>query len=320
MRIEQLIWFIEYVKCQSLTEVGKRFFITPQALSISLKRLEEELGTQLFIKNGHSITVTEAGQILLSGGENIILEYKNMILKLNQIKNEERKKLAGSLVIYTNMLFQRTILPAILNDFYINYPKVHINVFESDTVNIYKKFYHLKQEKDVTQIAFCQRPMLASASWENPKNYVFHTIYKGGYYACAGKDITLHSKESVKKLLKYPTVLYASHIDSLQIQEKELKNPILLSLEEWGKVNITFSANRMELWRQTLLNHRCIGYVHSFLVKYGDKVLENLPLTEIQENIQTELGWLAPAASNELVEEMKKKIAYYTTTTFGETA
>lgn len=322
MRIEQLIWFAEYIKCQSLTEAGKRLFITPQALSISLKRLEDELGTQLFIKNARSITVSEAGQLLLSACETIVPEYKNFMLKLNQMKNAERKKLEGSLMIYTNMLFQRTIIPSILNDFSINYPNVHIYVFESDSVNIYQEFYKMKQEKGVTKIAFCQRPVLSSSAWQNPKGYVFHTIYKGGYYACAGKDITLRSKESIKKLLKFPMILYACSMNSLQTQEqgKGFKNPITMALEEWGKVNITFSTNRIEQWRQTVQNNHCIGYVHSFLVKNGDKALEKLPLTEIREDIQTELGWLAPAAPNELTEEIQRIITQYITTFSSETA
>lgn len=313
MRIEQLLWFSEYVRCKSLTVASKRLFITPQALSISLKRLEEELGVQLIIKNGRDISVSEAGKYLMDASDNIISEYKNFTAKINQLKKEERTKLTGSLVIYTNMLFQRTLLPTILNDFSMEYPAVRISVFESDSVNIYKEFSTMPQEKGITKIAFCQRPILASSSWEVPRGYVFNTIFKGGYYVCVGAGINLPAKESVKKLIKFPIVLYASHIASLQTQGQELKNPILMALEEWGKVNIAFSVNRMELWRQTLLTHHCIGYVHSFLARHRDKALDNLRLTEIREDIQTELGWLAPAVPNELVNEMKKKIDTYMT-------
>lgn len=311
MRIEQLVGFVEYVRCQSLTEAGKRLFVTPQALSISLKRLEDELGVKLTVKNGSSVSLTEQGKLLLSASEVIASEYKNFMLKLNQMKNEEKKKLTGSLYIYANMLFHSTIIPTLLNDFYINHPEVRIYVFENDSATLYKEFSAIKQEKNVTKIAFCLRPVLKSFTWPDPKGYTFHSIYKGGYYAYAGKGITLHPKESIKKLLKYPMVLYASQISNLQIQGKELKNPVIMSLEEWGRVNITFSTNKLELWRQMLLNQPCIGFVHSFLVKHGNKSFNNLHFAEIKEDIQAELGWFIPTKTNELVDEVQKKIASY---------
>lgn len=311
MRIEQLVGFVEYVRCQSLTEASKRLFVTPQALSISLKRLEDELGVKLTIKNGSTVSLTEEGKILMSASEVIASEYKNFMLKLNQIKNEEKNKLTGSLYIYTNMLFHSTIIPTLLNDFYINHPDVRIYVFENDSATLYKEFSDIKQEKGVTKIAFCLRPVLKSFTWPNPKGYTFQTIFKGGYYAYAGKGVTLRPKEPIKKLLKFPMVLYASQITNLQIQGKELKNPIIMSLEEWGNVNITFSTNKLELWRQMLLNQRCIGFVHSFLVKHGNKAFDNLQFAEIKEDIQAELGWLKPVVPNELTDELQKKIENY---------
>ena len=319
MRIEQLVGFVEYVRCQSLTEAGKRLFVTPQALSISLKRLEDELGVKLTIKNGSSISLTEQGKLFMSSADIIGSEYKNFMLKLNQMKTEEKKKLTGSLYIYTNMLFHSTIMPTLLNDFYINHPEVRIYVFESDSATIYKEFSEIKQEKSVTKIAFCQRPILRSFTWPTPKGYTFQSIFKGGYYAYAGKDITLRPKESIKKLLKFPMVLYASQITTLQTQEKELKNSIVMSLEEWGKVNIAFSTNKLELWRQMLLNQHCIGFVHSFLVKHANKAFDNLQFAEIKEDIQAELGLLTPVAQNELVNEVLTKIANYMAAFSGTT-
>ncbi len=65
MNSEQLRQFMVIAETGSVTRAAERLYITQPALSIALKRLEEEVGMPLFLRKGKSFTITEAGKVLL---------------------------------------------------------------------------------------------------------------------------------------------------------------------------------------------------------------------------------------------------------------
>ena len=59
MELRVLRYFLTVAKEQSFTKAADQLHITQPTLSRQLKALEEELGTVLFNRGGHSITLTE---------------------------------------------------------------------------------------------------------------------------------------------------------------------------------------------------------------------------------------------------------------------
>lgn len=57
--------FLLVADCGSLSAAARRLDITPAAASIGLKRLEAELGAQLFLRSTRSLRLTDQGQIFL---------------------------------------------------------------------------------------------------------------------------------------------------------------------------------------------------------------------------------------------------------------
>ena len=57
--------FLLVADCGSLTAAARRLDITPAAASIGLKRLEAELGVQLFLRSTRSLRLTDEGQVYL---------------------------------------------------------------------------------------------------------------------------------------------------------------------------------------------------------------------------------------------------------------
>ena len=62
MELLQLIYFKALAEGTTLTKTAEQLFITPPALSRSIKNLEEELGVQLFDRNARSMTINEHGR------------------------------------------------------------------------------------------------------------------------------------------------------------------------------------------------------------------------------------------------------------------
>lgn len=83
MDLRVLRYFLMVVKEQSFTKAAKQLNITQPTLSRQLAALEEELGTKLFNRGGHSITLTDEGLLLKRRAlelvdleEKIISEFK----------------------------------------------------------------------------------------------------------------------------------------------------------------------------------------------------------------------------------------------------
>ena len=55
MDINQLVYFADVAKTQNMGQSADNLHISQPALSMSIKRLENELGTELFDRHNHSI-------------------------------------------------------------------------------------------------------------------------------------------------------------------------------------------------------------------------------------------------------------------------
>jgi len=72
MEIRQLKYFIEICRCKSFSKAANICFISPQGMSMSMMRLEEELGRKLFIRSPMGIALTPHAEFLLPKAKKII--------------------------------------------------------------------------------------------------------------------------------------------------------------------------------------------------------------------------------------------------------
>lgn len=309
MRIDQLIYFIALVKAKSLTKASQKLFVTPQALHISIKRLEDELDCKLFIKNKNGFELSKVGKIFYISADKIIDEYYNGLKSINNIKKLP-KEISGCIYIYANMVFQRKFLQDVIKSFHLKYPNIQVLLFESDTVGTYKKFNEKDVEDNIGKIGFLQIPRIKNKKnnqWTDTQQYNFIPLFDAEFYACAHSGMNFPQTESIKNLLKYPITFYASNENSLYFSENDITNPLLLMLSEWGKVNIYSSVNSMSLWSNTIENNNCIGFINSFLADNADESIKNLQLIKIREPLRTTLGFLVHKKRNKIINAFIKE-------------
>lgn len=65
MEIRQLRYFVGIAETGLFSKASKQLFITQSAVSQQIKALEDELETQLFVRQAHSVVLTESGRELL---------------------------------------------------------------------------------------------------------------------------------------------------------------------------------------------------------------------------------------------------------------
>ena len=63
MELRQLKYFVAVARTLNFTEAARQLYITQGTLSQQLRQLEYELGTTLFERSSHNVSLTEAGGI-----------------------------------------------------------------------------------------------------------------------------------------------------------------------------------------------------------------------------------------------------------------
>ena len=72
MELRVLRYFVESMRCKSITRAAEKLHVTQPTLSRQLKELEDELGQKLFERSGYGIVPTSAGEILLNRASDIL--------------------------------------------------------------------------------------------------------------------------------------------------------------------------------------------------------------------------------------------------------
>lgn len=88
LSIDLLRSFVTIAETGSYTRAAERLYRTQPALSLQIKRLEEQLGTRLFQRKGRRTTVTEAGQVLLTYAQRILNLNEEAFARLSIVETE----------------------------------------------------------------------------------------------------------------------------------------------------------------------------------------------------------------------------------------
>jgi len=74
----------------SLTAAAEKLFLTQSALSHSIKKLEQQLGTAIWLREGRSLRLTQAGQYLLAVANRLLPQLSLAEERLRQFAQGER--------------------------------------------------------------------------------------------------------------------------------------------------------------------------------------------------------------------------------------
>src|SRR4030095_16248144 len=118
MDLLQLEIFLAIAQERSFSRAAEKMLRTQPAISIAIKRLEEELGETLFDRSSKSGTMTEAGRVLHSYSQRMINLRDEAISSIGELKGMHR----GRLSIGANESTSLYLLPPLLLIYRKKYP------------------------------------------------------------------------------------------------------------------------------------------------------------------------------------------------------
>jgi LysR family cys regulon transcriptional activator len=134
MNFQQLRSIREAARCGfNLTEVANVLFTSQPGVSRQIRELEEELGVEIFERNGKRLTgLTDPGKGILHIVERLLLEAEN----LRQASSEYAGEQSGTLAIATTHTQARYVLPQVVQAFRSAFPQVRIALQQSSPEHI----------------------------------------------------------------------------------------------------------------------------------------------------------------------------------------
>lgn len=93
MDLHSLQYFTDVVKYHNFTKAAEHNYISQPALSKKISLLEQEIGSPLFIRDTHSVSLTRAGEILNKKAKIILLNYQQACYEINQLDHPQQSSL-----------------------------------------------------------------------------------------------------------------------------------------------------------------------------------------------------------------------------------
>ena len=125
-------YFSAVAKNKNMTKASEDLHISQPALSQSIKKLEDQIGCTLFIRNNKGMELTKEGQTLYDYVESAISLLKNAENELTSFKDLDK----GEIRIGASTTITRTYLIDSIKKFHKLYPNIKINIYNDLTSNL----------------------------------------------------------------------------------------------------------------------------------------------------------------------------------------
>ena len=124
--------FFTVAKQLSFTKAAELLFMTQPAVTFQIKQLEEQYSTRLFERRHGSISLTPAGELVLSYADKILALSDEMETRLSEMTGEMR----GPLLVGASTTIAEFMLPRVLGEFNALYPQVRARLIVANSESI----------------------------------------------------------------------------------------------------------------------------------------------------------------------------------------
>ncbi len=140
MELFSLRCFLAVARSGSFSRAADALFRTQPAVSLQVRKLEQELGQRLFDRTHRTPVLTEAGSALAAGARELLERLDGLPKALASAGNE----LTGFLTIASNLSLISHFLPPVLKEFHRKFPLVRLRLLNRTTRGIERAL----QERD----------------------------------------------------------------------------------------------------------------------------------------------------------------------------
>ncbi len=210
MRLEQLEYFIEVVKCRSINGAAKNLFISQPNLSQSISNLEKEIGSVLLNRSRQGVIPTLEGVMVYKEALKIVEGVEQSLSKWRKIASEN-ETIRGKVAVMTIP----GAMPLFSNHFILELkqscPKIDVSLYEDNLVN---SIQPLITSKATVALGSYREDLEKSFFSEVPEEWKIEPVFKDELSVLMSKKHT-YSKKAYLSLdeLQKVHLIYYDHLD-----------------------------------------------------------------------------------------------------------
>lgn len=210
MELRQLKYFLKLSELLNFSEAAKALCVTQSTLSQQVKQLEQDFGANLFVRDSHSVSLTEAGVELIPFALKTVKSSEECYQRMRDLQNV----IVGNLNIGVTYSFS-PILTETLFTFIKKYKGVKLNIF-------YKPMEELIGMLRRREIDF----LLAFKPSESPADIESHPLFQN-YLAAIVRDshpLAGNEKVSLDDISRFNLALPSKGLQARNALEKIIEN------------------------------------------------------------------------------------------------
>lgn len=181
MELRQLEYFQMASRLKNITRAAQRLRVSQPNITVAIKKLEAELGVQLFDRSQKQLTLTPEGKVFLKRIELALRNIDDAILEVNDYKQLQK----GTIKIGIPPMMGAYLFPKVFSGFRHLHPNLDVLLFEEGSVTIRDKL-----ESDELDFGIIIVP-------ENAPNLNVLKMSRNQLMVCVSEKSPLAAKKSI---------------------------------------------------------------------------------------------------------------------------
>lgn len=295
MHFDALKYFMYVVEEKSISKAAKKAHISQSALSQTIHKLEEDLGSELLNRSNRGVTLTGSGEIVLKYATHMLKNFDRMIEELEKYDSNQ-----NSIIISGTWSLAAYSLPCMMYKLKMKFPEIKFELVAKQVNEIVRDI-----RDDLSDFGFVDAK-------PEEKDLVSHIVGHEKIVLIAKSDYKIKEVLSIEELLNVELIMCSMSKKTCEHLDEALK----VTGNRLDNLNIIFSADSLTSVKSSVMNGFGMAFVPYESVKrelYEKKIklveVENLDLDYDIYMVSKKPKVLSPCAvkSREYLLEIGKK-------------
>ncbi|MDP3387865.1 MAG: LysR family transcriptional regulator [Eubacteriales bacterium] len=190
MNDRELLYVKTIADTKSISKAAKKLYIAQPSLSQAIQKIEDDIGTKLFLRNHDGMKLTLAGEkYYITAKEilNIYNDFKNEVTYINDLKK-------GRVTFGITSYLATYLLPKLMPEFIEKYPNIEVYIMEENSTMLERSLLN-----GSIDFAIMHKSPLPEKS-----SIFYDVIFKDSFLIVTKKNHPLSSYKIIDEKLPYP--------------------------------------------------------------------------------------------------------------------
>lgn len=283
MNIRDLAYIVAVSEQLSFIKAAQKCFISQPTLSTQIKKLEQELGVQIFERSNKHVLVTPAGEKIIAHAQQILQQIDDIKL----LAKSSHEPLAGRLKVGAFPSLSSHLFPNLVTTIKASLPNIQLVLVEDKTDTLIKQL-----ESGELDVAFLALPIKSKA-------LVSEFLFDDPFELAVAKEHPLASKKTItpSDLIDQPLLL---------LDEGHCMRDQALQFCQWSgaKEQLGVRAASLETLRQMVIAGTGLTLMPSIAIDRHNPNISYIPFTDPTPKRTIGLVWRKSTVRGKIMQKL----------------